>query len=391
MAQPEGEICLTGVSYAERLVALTGVLSNRNVPRLGLLDRRYSTTGRRSGMTQAIGPVMLDVEGPQLTSAERELLKRPAVGGVIFFARNFKTIDQLCELVASIRAINPALLLAVDQEGGRVQRFKNGFTLLPAMQCFSATLEQDPDKALRDAENCGWLMAVEVLACGLDFSLAPVLDVDRERCLAIGNRAFSDKADQVVLLAEAFIKGMHNAGMAATGKHFPGHGSVVGDTHVSSPIDERSLEQIVSSDMVPFAALNTLLDAVMPAHVIFSSVDSRPVGFSPVWLQSVLRQQLGFSGVIFSDDLSMQAATAGGDFASRALAAMDAGCDMVLVCNHRQGAIEVLDAFENAGIKGSSKLANMRARASWSWEALAASERWRDARGYFSTLATCVS
>ncbi len=324
-----------------------------------------------------VGPVMLDVDSVQLSKSERSLLERPGVGGVILFARNYHNKKQLIELVSDIRMVRPELLICVDQEGGRVQRFREGFTRLPPMQVFSSHYQNNPAEALALAEGCGWLMAVEILACGLDFSLAPVLDVDRDRCQAIGNRAFSDNVNEVVALAGAFIKGMRQAGMAATGKHFPGHGSVEGDSHVSSPVDERSFETIFSTDMQPFVTLGTELDAIMPAHVIFSSVDPEPVGFSSYWLKTVLREKLGFKGVIFSDDLSMEAASTVGGFAERAFAAVDAGCDMVLACNQREGAVEILDAFASAGVQVAGKLPAMRAKVQWNWTDLVEMERWK--------------
>ncbi len=314
------------------------------------------------------------------------MLSRPSVGGVILFARNYESKNQVVELVSEIRAIRPELLLCVDQEGGRVQRFKHGFTQLPPMQVFSELYQSNAANAVKLAEGCGWLMAVEVLACGLDFSLAPVLDVDRNHCRAIGNRAFSDKVEEVVTLAGAFVQGMRQAGMAATGKHFPGHGSVEADSHVSSPVDDREFETIFASDMQPFIRLAEQLGAVMPAHVVFSSVDVQPVGFSSYWLKSVLREKLGFNGVIFSDDLSMQAAAAAGSYAERAFAAIEAGCDMVLACNHREGAIEILDAFESELIQASPKLTTMRANRQWNWSDLVKMERWQELREELSTL-----
>ncbi|CAB0152014.1 Beta-hexosaminidase [Pseudidiomarina piscicola] len=289
--------------------------------------------------------VMIDLQGTELTSEERELLAHPAVGGVIYFSRNFAQIDQLHELVRQTRAAarNP-LILAVDHEGGRVQRFREGFSKIPAMAEITAHAETMAE-AQHCAQELGWLMASEVLAMDIDLSFAPVVDVNGISEV-IGDRAFATTSADVTRLARGFIKGMHQAGMKATGKHFPGHGSVQADSHIAMPVDNRSWEEILRTDLPPFIELATCLDAVMPAHVIYPAVDDQPAGFSERWLQHVLRAQLGFKGVIFSDDLAMAAATAAGTMPERAEAALQAGCDMVLACNERSGAIAVLEALE---------------------------------------------
>ncbi len=289
--------------------------------------------------------VMIDLEGPEITQEERELLGHPAVGGVIYFTRNFADQDQLQELVRQTRAAarNP-LILAVDHEGGRVQRFREGFTQIPAMADI-LRLAENHEQALQWSQELAWLMASEVLAMDIDISFAPVLDVNGISEV-IGNRAFATHADSVIPVARAFIKGMHQAGMKVTGKHFPGHGSVKADSHFEIPIDERSWEEIRDVDLPPFLELANCLDAIMPAHVIYPAVDDKPAGFSEHWLQDILRAQLQFNGVIFSDDLAMAGATVAGTMAERAYAALQAGCDMVLACNDRAGAIEVIEAVE---------------------------------------------
>ncbi|MET1080254.1 MAG: beta-N-acetylhexosaminidase [Pseudomonas sp.] len=316
------------------------------------------------------GSLMLDVSGTWLTSEDRHLLRQPEVAGLILFARNIEHPRQVRELTAAIRAIRPDLLLAVDQEGGRVQRLRQGFVRLPAMRA----LADSPDaEAL--AEHCGWLMATEVLAVGLDLSFAPVLDLDHQRSAVVGSRAFEADPERACLLAGAFIRGMNSAGMAATGKHFPGHGWAEADSHVAVPVDERSLEQLRAQDLVPFARLSQQLAAVMPAHVIYPQVDARPAGFSQRWLQDILRGELGFQGVIFSDDLSMAGAHVVGDAASRIEAALSAGCDMGLVCNDRGAAELALAALQRLGATPSPRLARMRASA-WPGSEYRQDPRW---------------
>ncbi|SFB16429.1 beta-N-acetylhexosaminidase [Azotobacter beijerinckii] len=304
------------------------------------------------------GSLMLDIAGTWLTAEDRRLLRQPEVGGLILFARNIEHPVQVRELCAAIRAVRPDLLLAVDQEGGRVQRLRQGFVRLPAMGALAGH-----DEAERLAEACGWLMASEVLAAGLDFSFAPVLDLDHGRSAVIGSRAFGGDPLAVVQLAGAFIRGMHAAGMAATGKHFPGHGWAEADSHVAIPTDERSLEAIRTQDLLPFQRLGGQLDALMPAHVIYPQVDAQPAGFSRRWLQDILRGELGFDGVVFSDDLSMAGAQVAGDAAARIEAALAAGCDMGLVCNDRAAAELALSALQRLGAKPAPRLARMRRRA----------------------------
>lgn len=308
-------------------------------------------------MTTLFGSLMLDIHGTWLTAEDRRILRQPEVGGLILFARNIEDPRQVRELCASIRAVRPDLLLAVDQEGGRVQRLRNGFVRLPAMRALA-----DNDNAEQLAEHCGWLMATEVLAVGLDLSFAPVLDLDHQRSAVVGSRSFEGDAELATRLAGAFIRGMDAAGMAATGKHFPGHGWAEADSHVAIPLDERSLDEIRARDLIPFQRLSKLLAAVMPAHVIYPQVDAGPAGFSRRWLQGILRGELGFEGVIFSDDLSMAGAHVVGDAASRIEAALNAGCDMGLVCNDRASAELALGALQRLKVQPPKGLARMRGR-----------------------------
>lgn len=295
----------------------------------------------------AHGPVMLDLEGYELTEQDITLLADPLVGGLILFSRNYRDPFQLQALVAAVREIRPEILIAVDHEGGRVQRFKDGFTRIPPMASLGKRFLEDPEEALELAWDTGWLMASELLAYGLDFTFAPVLDLDYGVSEVIGDRAFSQRPEIVTRLADALIEGMHEAGMPAIGKHFPGHGYVVADSHTDLPVDDRTFEAIDQSCLKPFTALAPQLDGVMPAHVVYEKVDDQPAGFSPFWLKEILRRKLGFKGVIFSDDLGMAGAHVAGNYKARAVAALDAGCDMVLVCNDREGALQVLEGLRD--------------------------------------------
>jgi beta-N-acetylhexosaminidase len=304
------------------------------------------------------GSLMLDIAGTWLTAEDRQLLRQPQVAGLILFARNIESPRQVRELSMAVRALRPDLLLAVDQEGGRVQRLRQGFVRLPAMAAIASKAN-----AAQLAEHCGWLMATEVLAVGLDLSFAPVLDLDFQRSKVVGSRSFSGNPQLATELAGAFIRGMQAAGMAATGKHFPGHGWAEADSHVAIPVDERSLEEIRAVDLLPFKLLSRQLAAVMPAHVIYPQVDSLPAGFSRRWLQDILRAELQFRGVIFSDDLSMAGAHVVGDAASRIEAALAAGCDMGLVCNDRGAAELALSALQRLQVRPPQGLQRMRGQA----------------------------
>ncbi|MCP4077363.1 MAG: beta-N-acetylhexosaminidase [Gammaproteobacteria bacterium] len=293
----------------------------------------------------SLGPVMLDVEGLVLTDADRKRLKHPQTGGVILFARNYQSPMQLKALVEEIHSIrNPRLLVAVDQEGGRVQRFREGFQRLPAMGLLGDLYDKDQQRAVELSQTIGWIAAAELLYYGIDLSFSPVLDLGHKISSVIGDRAFHTSPDIIVQLANAYIRGMQQAGMEAVGKHFPGHGSVEGDSHHVMPFDRRELSTIESHDLQTFKrVINTHLTGIMMAHVIYDKVDELPAGYSPFWIQQVLRQQLHFDGIVFSDDLSMSGAAAVGGYTERAKVSLQAGCDMLLVCNNPQGADDVLD------------------------------------------------
>ena len=290
-----------------------------------------------------LGPIMMDVSGLILTQEEKNQLTKPSIGGVILFTRNFESVEQVKELIKSIRLTNQNLLIAVDHEGGRVQRFREGFTHLPAMAKLGEVYDQDPELALEQAFSCGWILAAELLAIGVDFSFAPVLDLDYGYSSVIGDRAFHSNPEAVTKLAGSLIDGMHEAGMKCVGKHFPGHGFVAADSHLDLPIDDRPLMALLP-DMETFKDLaNKGLDAVMPAHVVYSQVDDKPAGFSKKWIKEILQSQLGFGGVIFSDDLSMQGAHFIKDIAERVQVSLDSGCDMALICNHPELVAQVVD------------------------------------------------
>jgi len=326
-----------------------------------------------------LGPIMCDLDGLELGADERELLLHPLIGGVILFSRNFDSPKQLIQLTSEIHKLRqPALLIAVDHEGGRVQRFHNGFSQLPA--CGLIGKYEPIKEALLLAEHMGWLMAAELLSVGVDFSFAPVLDVGGAISEVIGDRAFHVEPEKVSQFGQAFMVGMKEAGMAAVGKHFPGHGSVIEDSHFSIPVDHRPFENINMHDLIPF---KTLIDAgilgLMPAHVIYSEVDKIPAGFSSVWLGEILRKQLKFQGTIFSDDLSMEGAKIIGDYIERTKAALEAGCDMVLICNNKEGVISVLDQVKtSSNVESLSCLEKMRGNFNDTYDDLKNKKLWQE-------------
>ena len=325
-----------------------------------------------------MGPVVVDVAGYELTSEDKEILAHPLTGGVILFSRNYAEPGQLKALVQSLRKAAGPLLIAVDHEGGRVQRFRDQFTLIPAMGKIAQYYADDRAVAKQFSAQCGWLLAAELLAFDIDMSFAPVLDLERGSQV-IGDRSFHADPSWVTDLSAQLCVGMHQAGMKTTGKHFPGHGSVLADSHIALPVDDRDFQTLFDTDLQPFKALieQTYLDAIMPAHVIYQAIDSKAAGFSQYWLQTVLRQQLGFQGAIFSDDLSMHGASVAGNYLQRAEQALWAGCDLLLACNDRTGVEALLDGLD---IKLSANTENLKHRTHFTLPELQSSKLWQDTR-----------
>jgi beta-N-acetylhexosaminidase len=326
-----------------------------------------------------LGPLMVDVAGKVLNAEDREVLKHPLVGSVILFTRNYENPEQLAALVADIRALRmPPLLVAVDHEGGRVQRFRSGFSVLPPARRIGQEFDLDTAQGLAMARQLAWLMAAELRAVGVDFSFAPCVDLDYGVSEIIGDRAYHAKPEAAARLALATMQGMRDAGMAATAKHFPGHGAVVADSHLALPIDRRDLADL-EADLLPYRRLiPNDLAAVMMGHVLFPAVDSVPASFSRRWIGEVLRGELDFRGVIFADDLTMEGASGMGSVVARAEAALEAGCDVLPVCNRRESVIELLDGLKSKpGPASQLRILRMRGKDSPDRAALLASEAHR--------------
>jgi beta-N-acetylhexosaminidase len=325
---------------------------------------------------------MLDIEGLLLTPADRDLLAEPAVGGVILFSRNYASPSQLADLVASIRALrSPPLLIAVDQEGGRVQRFREGFSAIPPMRRIGREYDRDPDEALQLARTAGWLIASELRAADIDLSFAPCVDLDHGVSEVIGERAFHSDPDAVAALAASFCRGLRKAGTVAIAKHFPGHGAVVADSHEALPVDRREFGDLLD-DLRPYETLigHRLLAGVMLAHVVYVETDPLPAGFSRYWIEDQLRTQLGFDGAVFCDDLSMKATIEFGSMPKRAELALAAGCDMVLICNDRPAArVTVATLRDYSNPLSLVRLARLHGTGQMLRETLLASDEWQAA------------
>jgi len=341
---------------------------------------------RRVRARLPLGPAVIDPAGTVLTEDDVRRLRHPAVGGVILFARNFESPAQLQALTQDIRALRePQLLIGVDHEGGRVQRFKEGFTALPPMRALGQLWDRDRDAGRAAAHAAGYVIGAELAAHGLDFSFTPVLDLDYGASSVIGDRALHYDPLAVGALAAALVGGLGQGGMGAVGKHFPGHGYATADSHVAVPTDDRPLAEILRKDLVPYGpAIEAGLAGIMPAHVIYPRVDAEPAGYSRVWLQDILRRKLGFGGLVFSDDLSMEGASTAGGVAERAHAALDAGCDMVLLCNDPEGQDRLLHSLGEGAPASPERAERMRHRGG---RDLRRSVAFRDAQGALGRLA----
>jgi beta-N-acetylhexosaminidase len=329
-----------------------------------------------------LGPLMVDVAGTELSAEDRRVLRHPLVGAVILFTRNFATPDQLATLVAEIHALRtPPLLVTVDHEGGRVQRFRSGFTELPPQRAIGHAYDLDPEAGRRLAWQCGWILAAELRAVGIDLSFAPCVDLDYGVSEVIGDRAYHRDPEVVARLAIASIQGMRAAGMMATAKHFPGHGAVVADSHRALPVDRRTLPEI-ADDLLPYRRLVANgLAGVMVAHVVYPEIDEHPASFSRRWIQQELRWNLGFTGAVFSDDLSMEGAAVAGGVPERAKRALAAGCDVLAICNDRPAVLATLEQLADAADPLSQvRLARMHGRAAPTRAALRDDPRWRECR-----------
>jgi beta-N-acetylhexosaminidase len=337
-----------------------------------------------------LGPLMIDLAGPRIEADELELLRHPLVGGVILFTRNFTDPSELTSLVEAIHAArSPALIVAVDHEGGRVQRFKHSFSRLPPARRIGHEFDADPRAGLALARRMGWLMAAELRAHGIDLSFAPCVDIDYGLSEVIGDRAYHSRPDAVAQLAVAYMHGMRDAGMAATAKHFPGHGAVRADSHLLMPVDRRGLADL-EGDLTPYRRLiDNGLPAVMVAHVQFPAVDAWPASVSSRFIRGVLREELHFQGAVFSDDLSMGGAAGAGDIVERTRRALDAGCDMLPICNDRAAVVTVLERLSLEPEPASQlRIIRMRGRERLPWDELVKSAEWKAAQ---AALATCAA
>lgn len=313
----------------------------------------------------SLGPIMLDIEGTQLTAGDKKKLQHPLVGGVILFTRNYASLRQLVQLTTEIHALRtPSLLIAVDHEGGRVQRFREEFTRLPPMRELGRIWDEHPHQARHLAQQTGYVLAAELRAAGVDLSFTPVLDMDYGQSCVIGDRAFHHKPQGIADLAHSLMSGLKLGGMTAVGKHFPGHGYIQADSHIELPVDERAYPDIERNDLIPFRKMIGFgLAGIMPAHVIYPRVDPHPAGFSEVWLKRILRGELGFEGCVFSDDLNMEGASVAGNIVQRAQSALNAGCDMVLLCNNPEASDTLLAELQwNMSAISVARLARMRGR-----------------------------
>ena len=323
-------------------------------------------------MKSTYGRLMLDIDGKSLSIEDKTLISNKHVGGLIFFSKNFESFQQISNLVKEVREIKENILIAVDQEGGRVQRFNNEFTNIPSMQEIGRFAKEHNDSSI--CKDIGWLTSSELIATGIDINFAPVLDIDESTSSIIGNRAFSNNPDEVISMASDYIDGMHEAGMSSTGKHFPGHGGVVEDSHKELPEDIRQLDDLMSFDMTPYIKLANKLDAIMCAHILFPNIHKSIPSFSEYWIKEIVRNKINYDGLIFSDDLTMLGAGVE-PCSEKARKSIQAGCDMVLVCNNRKEIDGVINLFDELGIEPSERLSKMKKSTNIDWNELNNSNR----------------
>ena len=323
-------------------------------------------------MNNSYGKVMLDIAGTDLSDEDTNLISNKHVGGLILFSRNFESYEQLKSLIKQVKSIKHNILIAVDQEGGRVQRFDGDFTSIPSMNKIASFARKNKDYKI--FKEVGWLISSELLSAGVDINFTPVLDIDDNNQSIIGDRSFSEDIDEIVKCSSYLIDGMHEAGMKSTGKHFPGHGSVYEDSHLELPVDQKKLKYLLEHEILPYIALKNKLDAVMCAHILFQNVDSEIPSFSNKWIKNILKKRLGYQGIVFSDDLSMAGAGKDNSIA-KYLKSIDAGCDMAIICNDREGVIEILDFLNENNFDLNNRLSIMKKSDAVSWNELKASKR----------------
>ena len=323
-------------------------------------------------MNNSYGKVMLDIAGTDLSDEDTNLISNKHVGGLILFSRNFESYEQLKSLIQQVKSIKHNILIAVDQEGGRVQRFDGDFTRIPSMNKIASFARKNKDYKI--FKEVGWLISSELLSAGVDINFTPVLDIDDNNQSIIGDRSFSEDIDEIVKCSSYLIDGMHEAGMKSTGKHFPGHGSVYEDSHLELPVDQKKLKYLLEHEILPYIALKNKLDAVMCAHILFQNVDSEIPSFSNKWIKNILKKRLGYQGIVFSDDLSMAGAGKDNSIA-KYLKSIDAGCDMAIICNDREGVIEILDFLNENNFDLNNRLSIMKKSDAVSWNELKASKR----------------
>ena len=323
-------------------------------------------------MNNSYGKVMLDIAGTDLSDEDTNLISNKHVGGLILFSRNFESYEQLKSLIKQVKSIKHNILIAVDQEGGRVQRFDGDFTSIPSMNKIASFARKNKDYKI--FKEVGWLISSELLSAGVDINFTPVLDIDDNNQSIIGDRSFSEDIDEIVKCSSYLIDGMHEAGMKSTGKHFPGHGSVYEDSHLELPVDQKKLKYLLEHEILPYIALKNKLDAVMCAHILFQNVDSEIPSFSNKWIKNILKKRLGYQGIVFSDDLSMAGAGKDNSIA-KYLKSIDAGCDMAIICNDREGVIKILDFLNENNFDLNNRLSIMKKSDAVSWNELKASKR----------------